>query len=67
MEEGEKLQAKGIQNIFNKIIAENFPKLEKVLSIQIQEVSRTKQSLTKIEPLHRILSQQLADKTEKEY
>jgi hypothetical protein len=35
IEEGEKVQAKGICNIFN------FPNLEKVLSIQVQEASRT--------------------------
>jgi hypothetical protein len=39
--EGEEEQAKGICNIFNKIITENFPNLEKVLPIQIQETSRT--------------------------
>jgi hypothetical protein len=31
--EGEEVQAKGIHNIFNKIITENFPKLKKVLPI----------------------------------
>jgi hypothetical protein len=36
-EEGEEVQAKGIHNIFNKIITENFPNLEKVLPIQVQE------------------------------
>jgi hypothetical protein len=39
--EGEDIQAKGIHNIFNKIITENFPNLEKVLPIQVQEASRT--------------------------
>jgi hypothetical protein len=39
IEEGEKLQAKGIQNIFNKIIIEIFPDLKKVF--QVQEDSRT--------------------------
>jgi hypothetical protein len=39
--EGEEVQAKGICNIFNKIITENFPNLEKVMPIQVQEVSRT--------------------------
>jgi hypothetical protein len=29
IEEGEEVQAKGMENIFNKIIAENFPNLEK--------------------------------------
>jgi hypothetical protein len=35
------VQAKGICNIFNKIITENFPNLKKVLPIQVQEASRT--------------------------
>jgi archaeosine-15-forming tRNA-guanine transglycosylase len=28
IEEGEEMQAKGMRNIFNKIITENFPNLE---------------------------------------
>jgi hypothetical protein len=40
IEEGEKVQAKWICNIFNKIITENFPNLEKVMHIHVQEVSR---------------------------
>jgi chromosome segregation ATPase len=40
-EEGEEVQAKGTCNIFNKIITENFPNLEKTMPIQIQEASRT--------------------------
>jgi hypothetical protein len=39
--EGEKVQAKGIHNIFNKVIIENFPNLEKVMPIQVQEASKT--------------------------
>jgi hypothetical protein len=35
------VQGKGIHNIFNKIITENFPNLEKTKSIQVQEASRT--------------------------
>jgi hypothetical protein len=34
IEEGEEVQAKGICNIFNKIIIENFPDLKKDLPIQ---------------------------------
>jgi esterase/lipase len=34
--EGEEVQAKGVHNIFNKIIAENFPNLEKTIPIQVQ-------------------------------
>jgi hypothetical protein len=41
IEEGEEVQAKGMSNIFNKIITENFPNLEKSIPIQMQEVSRT--------------------------
>jgi hypothetical protein len=41
IEEGEGVQAKGMHNIFNKIITENFPNLEKTMPIQVQEASRT--------------------------
>jgi chromosome segregation ATPase len=41
IEEGEDMQTKGIYNIFNKIITENFQNLEKVMPIQVQEASRT--------------------------
>jgi hypothetical protein len=68
IEEGEEGQAKGISNIFNRIITENFPNLEKVMSIQVQEASRTPNRLTKIELPHDILSlKQQAQRTEKEY
>jgi hypothetical protein len=30
-----------MHNIFNKIIAENFPNLEKTMPMQVQETSRT--------------------------
>jgi hypothetical protein len=33
--EEEEVQAKGICNIFNKIITENFPNLEKTMPIQV--------------------------------
>jgi hypothetical protein len=41
IEEGEEVQARQICNIFNKIITENFPNLEKAISMQVQEASRT--------------------------
>jgi chromosome segregation ATPase len=44
IEEGEEVQAKGIHDIFNKIVTENFPNLEKVTPIQVQETSRTPQT-----------------------
>jgi glutamyl-tRNA reductase len=39
-EEREEVQAKGIHNIVNKIIKENFLNLEKVMPIQVQEASQ---------------------------
>jgi hypothetical protein len=41
IEEGEKVQARGMHKIFNKIITENFPNLEKNMPTQVQEASRT--------------------------
>jgi hypothetical protein len=39
--EGEEVQAKGINNVFNKILTENFPCLKKDIFIQVQYASRT--------------------------
>jgi chromosome segregation ATPase len=41
IEEREEVQTKGICNIFNNIITENSPNLEKTMPTQIQEASRT--------------------------
>jgi hypothetical protein len=41
IEEGEEVQEKGMHNIFNKIITENFPNLKKTIPIQVQETFRT--------------------------
>jgi hypothetical protein len=49
------VQAKGIHNIFNKIITENFQNLEKVLPIQVQEASGHQTDLSKMKLLHGIL------------
>jgi hypothetical protein len=35
------VQAKGMRNIFNKIITENFPNQDKSIPIQMQKASRT--------------------------
>jgi hypothetical protein len=35
IEEGEEVQTTGIHNIFNKIITENFPNLEKAMLIPV--------------------------------
>ena len=37
VEEGEELQLKGPENIFNKIIEENFPNLKKDTPMKVQE------------------------------
>jgi hypothetical protein len=57
IEEKEEFQAKGIRNIFNKIIIENFPTLKKVLLIQVQEASMTPNSLdqNRTSPRHIII------------
>jgi hypothetical protein len=41
IEQGDKIQTKFIDNLFNNIIAENFPKLKKGRDIQVQEAFRT--------------------------
>jgi ribosomal protein L39E len=41
IEEGEEVQAERMDNIFNKIITEKFPNLEKSIPIQMQGASRT--------------------------
>jgi hypothetical protein len=66
--EVEEVQAKGMCNIFNKMIAEHFPNLEKTMPIQVQEVSRTPNRPNKIELTHSILSlKQQVQRLEKEY
>jgi hypothetical protein len=68
IEKREEVQVKGMHNIFNKIITENFPNLEKAMPIQSQEASRTPTDLIKIELPHDILSlKQQAQRLEKEY
>jgi hypothetical protein len=53
----EEVQAKGIRNIFNKIITENFPNLKKVLPTQVQEASGTPKRLdqNRTSPWHIII------------
>ena len=41
IEEGEESQLKGPENIFNKIIEENFPNLKEEMVIKVQEAYRT--------------------------
>jgi chromosome segregation ATPase len=51
IEEGEEVQAKGMHNIFNKIIAENFSNLKKTMPIQVQDLMGS--LLNSIRPLKR--------------
>jgi hypothetical protein len=62
--EGEETPAKGLYNIFNKIITENFPNLEKTMPIQVQEASGHQTDLTKIVLSHNILSLKQAQSIE---
>jgi predicted metal-dependent hydrolase len=67
IEVGEKVQAKGILNIVNKIITENFPNLEKAMPIQVQEAFRTPNRLDQKRTPHNTLSLKLqAQRIEKE-
>jgi hypothetical protein len=52
------VQAKGIENIFNKIIAESFPNLGEEMDIQVQEVFKTpnRQKQKRTSPCHTILT-----------
>jgi hypothetical protein len=67
IEEGEEVQAKGMHNIFNKIIAEKFPNLKKVLPIQVQEASRTPNRLdqNRTSPWHIIIKTTSTENTER--
>jgi hypothetical protein len=47
IEEREEVKTKGICNIFNKIITEYFPNVEKTMPIQVQEAPRTPNILDK--------------------
>ena len=48
---GKKLQPQSTENIFNKIIGENFPNLKKDIHMKIQEAFRTPQRLDQKSPL----------------
>jgi hypothetical protein len=41
IEENKDSQLKGPENVFNKIIKENFPNLKKEIDIKVQEAYRT--------------------------
>jgi hypothetical protein len=41
IEEGEEIQTKGTDNLFNRILAENFPNIKKERVTQVQEVYST--------------------------
>jgi hypothetical protein len=66
-EEREEMQAKGICNIFNKIITENFPNQEKFMPIQVQEASRTSNRFDqkRTSPCHIIIKMTSTENTER--
>jgi hypothetical protein len=64
----EEVQAKGMHNIFNKTITENFPDLEKLCPFRYRKAPGHQTHLTKIELPYNILSlKQQAQRIEKEY
>jgi hypothetical protein len=67
IEEGEEVQAKGMHNIFNKIITENFPNLKKSMPIQVQEASRTpnRPDQNRTTPWHIIIKTTSTETTER--
>jgi hypothetical protein len=67
IKEGEEVQAKGMRNIFNKIITENFPNLGKSLPIEMQEASRTpnRPNLNRTTPRHSIIKTTSTDTQER--
>jgi chromosome segregation ATPase len=68
IKEGEKVQAKGIHNIFNKIITENFPNLEKLFPYRCKRPPGHQTDQIKIELPHDISSlNQQVQKLRKEY
>jgi hypothetical protein len=58
IEEGKDVQAKGICNIFNKIITENFPILRQFCPFSYRKPPGHQTDMTKIEPPHGILLKQ---------
>jgi predicted nuclease with TOPRIM domain len=68
IEEGEDVQAKGMHNIFNKIITENFPNQEKSMPIQVYKASRTpnRPDQNRTTPRH-IIIKTTSKRLEKEY
>jgi hypothetical protein len=66
--EGEEVQAKGMRNIFNKIITENFRNLEKSIPIRCKRSPEHKTDQTKIDLPKGILSlKQQIQRPKKEY
>jgi chromosome segregation ATPase len=66
--EEEEVQAKGMHNIFNKIITGNLPNLEKAMPFRYRKPPGHQTDLTKIKPPHDILSlKQQSQRIKKEY
>ena len=55
VEEGEELQLKGPENIFNKIVEENFPNLKKDIPMKAHEAYRTPNRLDQKKSPHPII------------
>lgn len=62
----EEEREKGKENLFEEILAENFPHLGKEIDIQIQEARRTPIKINKNRPMARHIVIELAKYTDKE-
>jgi hypothetical protein len=68
VKEGEEIQTKGIDNLFNRIIAENFPNLEKERITQVWKLTEHQTVRTKREThLDTSQSKHSAHRTKKEF
>jgi chromosome segregation ATPase len=67
VEEGEEIQTKGPDNLFNRVIAENIPNLEKERVTQMQEAYRTPVSTKKEILPDTLSSKHSAHRTKKEF
>jgi hypothetical protein len=67
IEEGEEIQTKDIYNLFNKIITDNFPNLQKVMPIQVQEAFMTPNTLdqNRTSPRHIIIKTRSTENRER--
>jgi hypothetical protein len=67
IEEEEEVQVKGICNIFNTVVAENFPNLKKKMPIQVRKAFRTpnRHDQSRTSPWHIIIKTKITENKER--